>query len=211
MTSRLVVLASGHGSNLQAVLDACAAQRIPARVVAVGTNRLDAFALRRAEQSGVATFTVAPIAGEDRRSCDERLAVEVTRYEPDWVVLAGWMRILTMPFLGRFPNRVVNLHPALPGEFPGAHAIEQAFHAARGGLITRTGVMIHLVPDEGVDDGPVIATVEVPIGSTDTLETLEHRIHLAEQELLVSTLARLCAGPSAPVPADQIDLKELSR
>ena len=108
------------------------------------------------------------------------------------VVLAGWMRVLTMSFLGWFPQRVVNLHPARPGELPGTHAIERAWHEALAGERTETGVMVHLVPDEGVDDGPVLATATVPIRPDDTLETLTERVHATEHRLLVDTLRTMC-------------------
>ena len=97
-----------------------------------------------------------------------------------------------MSFLGWFPERVVNLHPALPGELPGTHAIERAWHEALAGERTATGVMVHLVPDEGVDDGPVLGTTTVPIRPDDTLESLTARVHAAEHELLIATLAPLC-------------------
>jgi folate-dependent phosphoribosylglycinamide formyltransferase PurN len=113
-------------------------------------------------------------------------------------VLAGWMRLLSAVFLDRHPGRVVNLHPALPGELPGLHAIERAFDEARAGRRDHTGVMVHLVPDEGVDDGPVLATATVPIEPADTLATLEARVHRTEHVLLVATLARLVE--SAPTP-----------
>jgi folate-dependent phosphoribosylglycinamide formyltransferase PurN len=103
----------------------------------------------------------------------------------------SWMRVLSSAFLDRFPQRVVNLHPALPGAFPGTHAIDRAFEAYRVGAITHTGVMVHLVPDEGIDDGPVLAQEIVPIGPDDTLESLEVRIHAVEHRLLVSTLKTL--------------------
>ncbi len=98
-----------------------------------------------------------------------------------------------MSFLGWFPQRVVNLHPARPGELPGTHAIERAWHEALAGERTETGVMVHLVPDEGVDDGPVLATATVAIRPDDTLETLTERVHATEHRLLVDTLRRSCA------------------
>jgi formyltetrahydrofolate-dependent phosphoribosylglycinamide formyltransferase len=193
MATRLMVLASGTGSNLQAILDACAGGMLPAQVVAVVSDRPDATALDRARAAGVPTIALAPKPGEVRADYDTRLASAVIAHEPDVVVLAGWMRILTMSFLGRFPDRVVNLHPALPGELPGTHAIERAWHEALAGERTRTGVMVHLVPDEGVDCGPVLATATVPIQPDDTLETLSARVHVTEHRLLVSALADLCA------------------
>ncbi len=190
--SRLVVLASGNGSTLQAIIDACADGRLPACVAAVVSDQADAHALVRAGAAGIPAVHVARHAGEPRADYDARLADVVAGFGPDVVVLAGWMRILTMSFLGWFPGRVVNLHPALPGELAGTHAIERAWHEALAGERTATGVMVHLVPDESVDDGPVLASTTVPIHPHDTLESLAERVHRAEHELLVDTLATLC-------------------
>lgn len=198
---RLVVLASGAGSNLQAVLDACSEGRVAAEVVAVVSDRVDAGALDRARRVGIPAVRVGRVEREERAAYDARLAEVVTSYRPDLIVLAGWMRILTMSFLGRFPDRVVNLHPALPGELPGTRAIERAWHEALAGERTRTGVMVHLVPDEGVDDGPVLATAEVPIRPDDTLDTLTARVHAVEHRLLVDTLARLCSPVTEGSPS----------
>jgi phosphoribosylglycinamide formyltransferase 1 len=194
----LVVLASGGGSNLQAILDATADESLPARVVAVVSDRRGALALARARTAGVPAVALPAAPGEPRPDYDARLADAVAVHDPDLVVLAGWMRILTMSFLGRFPDRVVNLHPALPGELPGTHAIERAWHEALAGERTRTGVMVHLVPDEDVDSGPVLATATVPIQPDDTLESLTTRIHATEHRLLVSTLADLCRQEVRP-------------
>jgi len=187
-----VVMASGNGSNLQAVLDACAAGELPAQVVAVVSDQPDARALRRAAEAGVPSVHVGRLDGEARADYDSRLADIVAGFAPDLVVLAGWMRILTTSFLGWFPERVVNLHPARPGELPGTRAIERAWQEALAGERTVTGVMVHLVPDEGVDDGPVLATEDVPIRPDDTLDTLEARIHAVEHRLLVDTIRILC-------------------
>lgn len=192
---RLVVLISGSGTNLQAVLDACASGRLPARIAAVISNKAEAYGLERARLSRVPAVYLPKPKEEDRRDYDCRLADAAAVYAPDWVVLAGWMRILTDAFLGRFPQRVINLHPALPGTFPGTHAIQRAYQAYQRGEITRTGVMVHLVPDEGVDCGPVLAEEEVEINPADTLETLEARIHTIEHELLVATLGRVILDP----------------
>ena len=191
---RLVVLVSGRGSNLQAVLDGCHAGVIAADVVAVVSDRAAAGGLRRARAAGIAAIELTPERQEARSDYDRRLARGVARFEPDVVVLAGWMRILTMAFLERFPRQVINLHPALPGQLPGVEAIERAFHESRAGTRSSTGVMVHLVPDEGVDDGPVLGTVEVPIHHDDTLRSLTARVHEAEHELLVRTLASWCAS-----------------
>ena len=197
--TRLVVLVSGNGSNLQAILDACEGGWLPARVVAVVSNRSDAFALQRAATAGVPAVHIGQRPDEQRTDYDARLTDVVAGFAPDLVVLAGWMRILTKDFLGWFPDRVVNLHPARPGELAGTHAIERAWQEALAGERTSTGVMVHLVPDAGVDDGPVLATEDVPIHPDDTLESLEARIHAVEHRLLVDTIRALCQQLS-PAP-----------
>lgn len=198
MTANLVVLISGNGSNLQALIDAIRMKALDATIACVVSNRKAAFGLVRAEKVGIATryFPLKPYldAGRTRAEYDDDLATLVAAYKPDWVVLAGWMHILSAAFVGRFPYRVVNLHPALPGKFPGAHAIEEAFAAFQRGEIKQTGCMVHLVPDEAVDAGPVIGVAEVPIYRTDTLEMLANRIHQAEHRLLVQSLQRLIVG-----------------
>ena len=200
--ARLAVLISGNGSNLQAILDAIRNLQINARVVAVVSNRADAYGLQRAAQSGLPNHVheLSPYmkAGRSRRDYDHDLAMLLRPYQPDWVILAGWMHILSSAFLDHYPNRVLNLHPALPGTFPGTNAIERAFNAYQKGEIEHTGVMVHQVPDEQVDVGPVLGSVEVPIYEDDTLATLESRVHRAEHELLVGTLTELVGTP-APV------------
>lgn len=196
--SRLVVMASGAGSNLQAVLDACAVGRLPAQVVSVVSDVAGAGALRRAAAAGVPAEVVERQANEPRRAYDRRLADAVAGHEPHWVVLAGFMRLLSSDFLDHFPGRVVNLHPALPGELPGLHAIERAHAEAATAGRTHTGVMVHLVPDEGVDDGPVLATAIVPIHPDDSLDDLRQRVHTTEHHLLVSTLHQLCLQGAHP-------------
>jgi phosphoribosylglycinamide formyltransferase 1 len=191
MTSRLVVLISGNGSNLQAILDACTSGELPASVVSVISNKADVYGLIRAQNAGVEAIHFAKLECESRRDHDARLANYVTTKLPDYIILAGWMRILTSAFLDHFPNRVINLHPALPGTFPGTHAIERAYQAYQRGEIKHTGVMVHLVPNEGVDDGPVLAIQIVPIYSSDTLESLEGRVHEIEHVFLVNTLKSL--------------------
>lgn len=190
--ARLVVLVSGNGSNLQAILDACAGGDLPATVVAVVSNKSDAYALQRAADAGVPSVHVGRLENEARPDYDARLTDVVAGFAPDLIVLAGWMRILTNDFLGWFPDRVVNLHPARPGELPGTNAIERAWQEALAGERTSTGVMVHLVPDEGVDNGPVLATEDVPIHPNDTFETLQSRIHAVEHRLLVDTIRTLC-------------------
>ncbi len=194
MTSaRLVVLISGNGSNLQAILDACASGKLDATVVSVISNKADAFGLIRARNAGVESIHFPKLETESRNEYDARLADYVSTCLPDYVILAGWMRILSSSFLSSFPNRVINLHPALPNTFPGTHAIERAYDAYQHGKIKHTGVMVHLVPDEGVDNGPVLATEIVPIFGDDTLESLEVRVHHTEHNLLVTALKDIIA------------------
>jgi phosphoribosylglycinamide formyltransferase 1 len=191
MNARLVVLISGNGSNLQAILDACASGELPASVVSVISNKADAYGLIRARNAGVEVIYFHKHANESRPDYDLRLANYIITKLPDYIILAGWMRILTTAFLDHFPNRVINLHPALPEMFPGTHAIERAFEAYQRGEINHTGVMVHLVPDEGVDNGPVLACEIVSIHRNDTLESLEARVHEVEHKLLVKTLKTL--------------------
>ena len=188
MSARLVVLISGNGSNLQAILDACASGELNANVVSVISNKVDAFGLTRAQNAGVESIYFQKLENESRNEYDARLADYVATCAPDYIILAGWMRILSSSFLSFFPNRVINLHPALPETFPGTHAIERAYDAYQCGEIEHTGVMVHLVPDEGVDNGPVLASEIVPIFADDTLESLETRVHKTEHALIISTL-----------------------
>jgi len=185
MTARLVVLASGGGTNCQAVLDACQSGALDAQVVAVITNRRDAGVVDRAEQAGV-PWNYVEHHGQsraERDAGDQRLITAVAAFEPTLVVLAGWMRILGAAVGAAFP--IMNLHPAKPGEFAGTDAISRAFDAWQAGAIAESGVMVHWVPDEGVDTGPVIATATVPFIDDDDIDAFEARMHDAEHQLIV--------------------------
>ncbi len=210
--ARLAVLISGSGTNLQAILNACADGRLPARVVLVVSNRKAAYGLVRARRAGVPTlyFPLKPYreAGRSREEYDADLAARVAEHRPDLIVLAGWMHILSPAFLDRFPNRVINLHPALPGMFPGTHAIERAFEAFRRGEIAHSGCMVHYVVPE-VDAGPVIVQAEVPIFPSDTLETFEERMHATEHRIIVKAVARaLRAQETTPKRVEQSEEEE---
>ncbi len=190
---RIAVLISGSGTNLQAILDASDAGKLPGVEIAlVVSNRIEAYGIKRAIQHGVPVvyFPLAPYikAGRPRAQYDADLAGIIRSFGVEWVVQAGWMHIFSNAFLQHFPSQVINLHPALPGAFPGTHAIRRAYEAYKRGEITHTGVMVHLVPDEGVDVGPVIAQEVVPIDPEDSLEALEARIHAVEHRLLVQVL-----------------------
>ena len=192
--NKLAVLVSGGGTNLQAILDACQSGRLPDTCVAVVvSNRKAAFGLERAKRHGIPTLyhPLLPYRapGRSRRQYDEDLTELLRPYAVDLVILAGWMHVFTMGFLRNYPGRVLNIHPALPGMFPGTSGIQDAYEAFQQGEIEHTGVMVHAVLDEGVDVGPVILQRVVPIYPADTLETLEERIHAAEHELYVEAIA----------------------
>jgi phosphoribosylglycinamide formyltransferase-1 len=173
------VLASGEGTNLQALLDA----RLPVRAVA--TNRPGCRALARAEAAGVAAAEFPLEEYRSRKERDERMAGWLERHGVELVVCAGYMHLLTPAFLDRFPGRIVNVHPSLLPDFPGARAIDEALAAG----VATTGVTIHLV-DEGLDTGGVIAQQPVPV---EPRETLAERIHSVEHELLPRVVGELCA------------------
>ena len=176
------VLASGNGTNLQALIDA----GLP--VSAVASNRTSAYALQRAREAGIptATFSLDCFAGREER--DLVMATWLEEHGVELVVLAGYMHLLRKPFLDRFPGRVVNVHPSLLPEFPGAHPIDDVLAAG----VETTGVSVHFV-DEGVDTGPVIVQEEVPV---EPRATLEERIHAVEHRLLPKAVSDLCLARS---------------
>jgi formyltetrahydrofolate-dependent phosphoribosylglycinamide formyltransferase len=185
---RVIVFVSGGGSNLQALIDATRNGALEADIVLVVSNRKAAFGLERAKNAGIPTlyFPLKPYkdAGKSRAEYDADLAEAVAGYEPDLIVLAGWMHIDSGALVDRFPGQIINLHPALPGEFPGAHGIEDAFSAWQRGDISRSGCMVHYVIEE-LDAGEPIATKVVPFREGDTLESYAARLHAAEHELIV--------------------------
>lgn len=192
MLPRLVVFLSGSGSNLQAIIDAIAAGDLAAEIVLVVSNRSAAYGLVRAEQAGIPTLTLPyrSSGAADRSAYDRSLAQQVQPYQPDLIVLAGWMHILSEAFLAWFPWKVINLHPALPGRFPGTHAIARAYEAYRRGELTHSGCMVHYAVPE-VDAGPVIAQATVPIEPGDTLAAFEARMHATEHHLIVEAIRTL--------------------
>jgi len=198
MTARLVVLASGNGTNLQAIINACENTQLDAQVVGVVSDKHEAFALNRAECHNVETAVVAAKPQETRLQYDARLAQIVGAWQPHIIVLAGFMRVLSNSFLSLFPNQVINIHPALPGQLPGTHAIERAFAEFTQGTRHETGVMVHFVPDEGIDNGPILAQQTVPIHVADTLSSLEARVHATEHALVIDALQQLITQQKAP-------------
>ena len=184
--ARLVVLVSGTGTNLQALLDACRDPAYGAEVVAVGADRDGIAGLDRATAAGIPTFVHRVKDHTDRRAWDLAIRDTVAEYEPDLVVSAGFMKLLGPDFLAAFPGRVVNTHPALLPSFPGMHAVRDAL--AYG--VKVTGCTLFAVT-EGVDDGPVIGQTAVPVEPGDDQDTLHERIKTAERALLVDYVGRM--------------------
>lgn len=185
----VVVLVSGTGTNLQALLAAGADPAYGAQVVAVLADRADAAGLTHARAAGVPVVVVPPQDFPDREAWDKALAEAIAEHRPDLVVTAGFMRILGPAVLGRFPDRIVNTHPALLPAFPGAHGVRDAL--AYG--VKVTGATVHLV-DEGVDTGPVLAQVAVPVHDGDDVAVLHERIKAVERPLLVEVVGRMARG-----------------
>ncbi len=184
--ARIVVLVSGAGTNLQAILDACADPAYGARVVAVGADRDDIEGLARAERAGVPTFVKKVGQFTSREHWDRAMADTVAGFEPDLVVLAGFMKLVGAEFLTRFGGRTVNTHPALSPAFPGMHGPADAL--AYG--VKVTGCTLFVV-DAGVDTGPILAQSVVPVEDDDTVETLHERIKVAERQMLVDVVGRM--------------------
>lgn len=187
MPLRLVVLVSGGGTTLQALLDAAAdPAAYGAEVVAVGADRDGVEGLARAQRAGVPTFVSRLRDHDDRAAWDAALADAVASYEPDLVVLAGFMKLVGPAFLARFPGRVVNTHPALCPAFPGTTGPADAL--AYG--VKVTGATLFVV-DDGVDTGPIVAQTTVPVLDDDDVETLHERIKVAEREMLVDAVGAI--------------------
>lgn len=186
MTARIVVLVSGSGTTLQALLDACADPTYGATVVAVGADRRGTGAVERARAAGVEVFELPLGDFPDRDAWDAALADAVAAQHPDLVVSAGFMKLVGAAFLGRFAGRFVNTHPALLPSFPGMRAPQDALdHGAKV-----TGATLFVV-DAGVDSGPIVAQVPVEVAPDDTVETLHERIKDAERGMVVDAVGRM--------------------
>ncbi len=182
---RLVVLASGSGTTLQAILDAAAGPEFGAQVVAAGTDVPTCLAMSRAAAAAVPVFAVQLAEHADRGAWNDALGEAIASYEPDLVVLAGFMRILAPSVVRRF--RIVNTHPSMLPLFPGAHALRDALAAG----VETTGVTVHWV-DDGVDTGPIIAQAPVRIEADDDDDSLRARVQAVEKPLYVQTISQLC-------------------
>jgi phosphoribosylglycinamide formyltransferase-1 len=186
MTARLVVLVSGTGTNLQALLGACADDSYGARVVAVGADRPAIAGLRRAELAGVPTFWHRVADYPARQDWDLAMTRSCAAFEPDLVVSAGFMKLLGTAFLARFGGRLINTHPSLLPSFPGMHGVRDALEYG----VKITGCTVFMV-DAGTDSGPVIAQAAVPVRGDDDEASLHERIKQAERSLLVDTVGRM--------------------
>jgi len=179
---RVVVLISGQGSNLRAFLDSCAEGTIPAIVVAVGAD-VDAPGLDHARDYDIPVFVETFAPGGDRETWASRLGDRIDEFAPDLVILSGFQRLLPPSFVRRYAPMILNTHPAFLPEFPGAHAVRDAFEAG----VTETGASV-IVVDNGVDTGPILAQRRVPVMDGDTESTLHDRIKIVERELLADVV-----------------------
>ena len=186
MPARLVVLVSGSGTNLQALLDACRDPAYGAEVVAVGADRPGTEGLARAERAGVPTFVRRVQDHPTRADWDTALAAEVAAHEPDLVVLAGFMKLVGESFLAAHGGRVVNTHPALSPSFPGMRGPAEALDYG----VKVTGATLFVV-DSGVDTGQIVAQTAVPVEDDDTVDSLHDRIKVAERAMLVEAVGRM--------------------
>ncbi|ERK73616.1 MULTISPECIES: phosphoribosylglycinamide formyltransferase [Leifsonia] len=193
----IVVLISGGGSNLRALLEASQDAEFPARVVAVGADR-DADGLAHAEEFGIPSFTVPFSSFDDREQWGDELLAQIRQWEPDLVILSGFMRLVPPRVVEAFSPNLINTHPAYLPEFPGAHGVRDALAAGA----TQTGASL-IVVDDGVDAGPIISQERVPILPGDTEAALHERIKPVERRLLIDAVLDIANG--------HIDLKELSR
>ena len=182
---RIVILISGRGSNMEALLKA----RLPAEIVAVISNEPAAKGLATAQAQGIATAVVPHRAFADRAAFDAALAAEIDRHQPDWIVLAGFMRVLTEPFVARYLGRMVNIHPSLLPSFPGLHTHQRALDAG----VRIHGCTVHFVTS-GLDSGPIIIQAAVPVLPDDTEDSLAARVLAQEHRIYPQAVRWLCAA-----------------
>lgn len=186
---KIGVLISGSGSNLQAIIDRIDQGTLDAEIVLVISSRPDAFGLTRAEKAGIPTLALNREVYQDAPAANKRIADALKEAGAEYVIMAGYMRKLTNEVLDAYPDRVVNLHPALLPSFKGAHAIEDAFNFG----VKVTGITVHFA-NEDYDKGPIIAQRAVEVREDDTLDSLEEHIHEAEHALYPEVISWLAAG-----------------
>ena len=198
---KIGVLISGGGTNLQAIIDEIAAGKLDIEIVQVISSRPDAYGLERAEKAGIPALALSKEDYEDYAAANQRIADVMKAAGAEYVVMAGYMRMVSPELLDAYPDRVINLHPALLPSFPGAHGIQDAFDAG----VKVTGVTVHFA-NEVYDEGPIIAQRAVPVREDDTCESLEERIHAAEYELYPWVLAHLAAGDIQITPERKVHI-----
>lgn len=189
MSIKLGVLLSGSGTNLQAIIDRINEGTLDATIELVVSSRPSAYGLKRAEAAGLQTMTLSKEIYADPILADEVIATELKMHDVDFVIMAGYMRMVHTPLLATFPNRVVNLHPALLPSFKGAHAIQDAYDYG----VKVTGVTVHFADDK-YDCGPIIAQQALAIEEGWTVEELEEHIHEIEHQLYPDTIQLLAEG-----------------
>jgi phosphoribosylglycinamide formyltransferase 1 len=191
----VLVLISGSGSNLLALLKAAEHPLFPAKILAVGSDK-PASGLAHADLYGVPTFVVEPAKFSDTQSWAKKLEENISHYNPDLIVLAGFMKILPSSFVQKFSPRIINIHPSILPNFPGAHAVRDALASGA----KETGTTIHIV-DEGVDTGPILGQQSLPVFPSDDEASLHERIKVLERKLLVETIQSLAQNQLEPVTA----------
>ena len=191
----VLVLISGSGSNLLALLKAAEHPLFPAKILAVGSDK-PASGLAHADLYGVPTFVVEPAKFSDTQSWAKKLEENISHYNPDLIVLAGFMKILPSSFVHTFTPRIINIHPSLLPSFPGAHAVRDALASGA----KETGTTVHIV-DEGVDTGPILGQQSLSVLPSDDESSLHERIKVLERKLLVETIQSLALKQLDPVTA----------
>ena len=190
------VLISGSGTNLQALIDRISDGSLNARIGLVVSSRPSAYGLKRAEAAGIQTLTLSKEIYADPIAADEVIATELKAHGCEYVIMAGYMRMVHEPLLAAFPNRVVNIHPALLPSFKGAHAIADAFNAG----VKVTGVTVHFA-NADYDKGPIVAQRAIAVAENDTLDTLETKIHDVEHVLYLEVIGLIAEGRVAVDPS----------
>lgn len=186
---KIAVLISGNGTNLQSIIDHVANGAVKAEIAVVISNKPDAFGLTRAHKAKIPTEVVSHEIYENRKAYDRALLDQLKRFEVEWVVLAGFMRILGTEFLHVYDKKVLNIHPSLLPKYPGMNAIQKAFNNSE----KFTGVTVHFV-NEGVDTGPIILQEKVAIDEKDTLKTLEEKVHQVEHQIYPKAIQKVLWG-----------------